>query len=158
MSNRREFYRHRQFGWLIIVGPLLAILLLTILLPRATGHAAELLPQALRPALYGLAVFMMLLFGALELAVTDEALEWRFGIGLLHGKVLLSEIEHIAATRTTMANGWGLRRTPRGWLYNISGFDALELRLKSGKLVLFGTDEPVALRQALEKAVATYGS
>ena len=50
--------------------------------------------------------------------------------------------------------GWGLRRTRRGWLYNVSGFDAVLLRLTNGRSVMVGTDEPRRLKTAIERAQA----
>ena len=41
--------------------------------------------------------------------------------------------------------GWGVRYYGQGWLYNVSGLDAVEIRLKSGKHIRIGTDEPEAL-------------
>jgi hypothetical protein len=48
--------------------------------------------------------------------------------------------------------GWGIRITPRGWLYNVSGLDAVELALKNGKCVRIGSDEPHALARAIDHA------
>ena len=44
---------------------------------------------------------------------------------------------------------WVIRN---GWLYNVSGFDAVELELASGKLCRIGTDEPGRLLHAIEQA------
>jgi hypothetical protein len=37
-------------------------------------------------------------------------------------------------------------------LYNVSGFDAVELRLKSGEIRRIGTDDPQGLAEALKSA------
>ena len=37
------------------------------------------------------------------------------------------------------------------WLYNVSGFDAVELRLKSGDVYRLGTDDPEGLSAALKR-------
>jgi hypothetical protein len=158
MTLARELYRHRQFGWLIMGGTCGPLVLLFALLPHATGRASEVLPQALVPALFGLGVCLVLLFGALEVCVTTDALEWRFGVGLIRGRVPLADITAIKAVRTRVANGWGIRRTARGWLYNVSGFDALEVEQKSGKVVLIGTNDLHTLRQALAHAIDHYSS
>jgi hypothetical protein len=43
----------------------------------------------------------------------------------------------------------GIHLSRFGWLYNVSGFDAVAIILKSGKRFALGTDEPDALLQAL---------
>jgi plasmid stabilization system protein ParE len=48
--------------------------------------------------------------------------------------------------------GWGIRLTPSGWMFNVSGLDAVELTLRSGKRFRIGTDDPRDVIQALEKA------
>ena len=41
------------------------------------------------------------------------------------------------------------RHTPHGWLYNVSGWEAVEITLPSGKRFRLGTDEPRRLEQVL---------
>ena len=41
-----------------------------------------------------------------------------------------------------------------GWLYNISGYDAVQLNMRNGKVVQIGTDEQAVLLEAIEKAMA----
>jgi hypothetical protein len=48
----------------------------------------------------------------------------------------------------------GIRKIPGGWLYNISGADAVELTLKGGKRCRIGTDVPEELERAIEPALA----
>ena len=38
--------------------------------------------------------------------------------------------------------GWGVRLTPYGWMFNVSGLDAVELTFESGKRFRIGTDRP----------------
>ena len=45
--------------------------------------------------------------------------------------------------------GWGIHLSRFGWLYNVSGFDAVAITLVSGKRFALGTDEPQALLAAL---------
>jgi len=51
--------------------------------------------------------------------------------------------------------GLGIRLTPHGWLYNVSGLDAIEIVRRSGKTFRVGTDEPKALAAALRAARGT---
>ena len=45
--------------------------------------------------------------------------------------------------------GWGIHLTPRGWLYNVGGLDAVELALNNGRTLRIGSDEAAALARAL---------
>ncbi len=45
--------------------------------------------------------------------------------------------------------GWGVRKVPGGWMYNVWGYDAIELELASGKVFRIGTDDPDGLLAAL---------
>jgi len=49
--------------------------------------------------------------------------------------------------------GWGIHLTPHGWLYNISGFLAVEIQMKSGKKYRIGTDEPKKLIEAIQQSL-----
>ena len=44
----------------------------------------------------------------------------------------------------------GIKWTPHGWMWNISGLDAIELTYHDGKKFRIGTDEPEALLEALK--------
>jgi len=40
------------------------------------------------------------------------------------------------------------------WIFNVSGFDAVELIMKNGKIYRIGTDEPIKLESAITVAVS----
>jgi hypothetical protein len=48
--------------------------------------------------------------------------------------------------------GWGIHLIPGGWLYNVSGWEAVELQMKNGNKYRIGTDDP----QGLMDAIRTY--
>ncbi len=66
----------------------------------------------------------------------------------------LTDITSVEATRTRWFEGWGIRSTARGWLWNVAGYDAVILHLAGGKTLLVGTDEPQQLIHALSMARA----
>jgi len=49
-------------------------------------------------------------------------------------------------------NGFGIRMRPGFRLYNVSGLDAVELRLRSHDIRRIGTDDPQGLAGALKSA------
>ena len=40
------------------------------------------------------------------------------------------------------------------WIYNVSGFDAVEIILKNGKIYRIGTDVPSELEAAIKQAIS----
>ena len=45
--------------------------------------------------------------------------------------------------------GWGIHLTPYGWLYNVSGLDAVAMTLRNGRKFALGTDDPQGLAAAI---------
>ena len=92
------------------------------------------------------------LFHSLTIEICDRELRWHFGPGLIRKKVLLSEI--ISATPVKNGPSWGIHWSPRtGWLYNVSGFDAVLVTLREGKKFALGTDEPQVLATRLAEII-----
>jgi hypothetical protein len=71
----------------------------------------------------------------------------------LRKKVAITEVKDAAVTKIRFIHGWGVHLTGRGWLYNVSGFHAVEIALKSGKSFLLGSDEPEQLCSAIRRAI-----
>lgn len=94
------------------------------------------------------------LFSSLTVEVADGQLAWRFGPGLLRKQVALREITAARLVQTTWLEGWGIHYTRFGWLYNIAGFEAVAVELRSGKRFALGTDEPDRLLSALQPQIA----
>ena len=65
----------------------------------------------------------------------------------------LNEITSARAVTTHWIYGWGVRWIPRGWLWNVSGLDGVELALVSGRRFRIGTDEPEQLAAAIQGAL-----
>jgi hypothetical protein len=138
-------YRHTQFATVVVVSLLLAAVLFAGL-----GMMAGFMPLAvLGPAL--MAVFLAL-FYALNVEIDATHLRFRFGIGLIRKRIPLAEIADARPVRNTWLYGWGIHRTPHGWLYNVSGWEAVEITLTSGQRLRLGTDEPRRLAQVLRWA------
>ncbi len=93
------------------------------------------------------------LFHSLTIEIADRELCWRFGPGLIHKSVPLNEIVSAEPVRT--GPSWGIHWSPRtGWLYNVSGFDAVLVTLRGGKKLAVGTDEPEALSTAIRQQIS----
>ena len=142
-------YRHRQSGTLVVGALGVA---------AAGGLAGALLGgeegRFLLPGI-GLSVLFALLavgFGSLTVEVDRESLRVGFGPGWVRRSWPVARIRGAEPIRCRAWWGWGIHRTPRGWLYNIAGLDAVEVKFDDGKAVLVGTDEPKELARALRKA------
>jgi hypothetical protein len=127
-----------------------------VLLAMAAVEDLRQSPTALLALSLGavLAVALGWLWSSLTVRIADGALHLRFGLGLPRKTVPLADLASVEVTRTRFWEGWGMHRTRRGWLYNVSGFDAVLLRRKGGKALLVGTDEPVKLKAALDQALS----
>jgi hypothetical protein len=139
-------YRHTQIGYFMIAALAAGVLGLTASV--AVGDGPKVLAVAI--AILGLC---LLLFPTLTVVVQRDRLRCFFGLGLIRREISVSEIRAVAVVRNPWTYGWGLRLIPGGWLWNVSGFDAVELRLSDGKRLRIGTDEPAALHAAITNAV-----
>jgi len=93
------------------------------------------------------------LFHSLTIAIGERELCWRFGPGLIHKRVALAEITAAEPVQTTFLQGWGIHLTRQGWLYNVSGREAVAITLRSGRRFLLGTNEPQLLATRLGEVI-----
>ena len=137
-------YRHTQIGWVMLVT---GLVMLPILLPlmRSDTYLAW-----LPPVLFALTILM---FGWLTIVVEEQYLIARFGVGLFRKRIRFDAVRSYSLVRNPWYFGWGIRRIPGGWLYNVSGLSAVEFRLLGGGVVRIGTDEPDRLQQSLAQVV-----
>ena len=143
-------YRHRQLGKIVLatVGAGIGLILaLAFLVP-----AKEPAPTSLIAATAGLLAAAMLLFGVLTVEVTAEEVVVSFGVGLVKKRFRVRDIRGARRVRTRWYYGWGIRRTPTGWMFNVSGLDAGEIELVNGRRFRIGTDDPERLLAAIKEA------
>ena len=136
-------YRHTQIG-AVVVGSLAASALVLAGLGLANHDPVF---------TWGGSILMggaALLFYNLTVEIDATHLTFRFGIGLIRKRVPLAEIVAVQPVHNSWLYGWGIHRTPHGWLYNVSGWEAVEITLTSGKRFRLGTDEPRRLAQAIQ--------
>ena len=135
-------YRHTQPGY-VMFGAAAAGLVVCLLVGLATG--LWLVPGLV--ALVSLTV-LVLMFD-LTVEVGEEEIELRFGVGLIRKRVPLRDVVRCDAVRNSFWHGWGIHYVGRGWLYNVSGFDAVELGLPKDRVIRIGTDQPERLAAAI---------
>ena len=136
-------YRHTQPGTLLLLCSVLAGLVGATLAWRAGQW-----PPAI--AVIVLVVVIAFLFSSLTVEVGEGELRWYFGPGLWSYRLPLAEIRDVGIVRNRWWNGWGIRMAPGFRLYNVSGLDAVELRVGPNDIRRIGTDDPQGLAQALK--------
>ena len=93
------------------------------------------------------------LFCTLTVEIDREFLSVRFGPGLIRKKFALGDIAEYRPVRNSWRYGWGIRLTPHGWLFNVSGLSAVEIQLKNGRKYRIGTDVPDELIRELRRSL-----
>ncbi|RKU11618.1 hypothetical protein C6502_07950 [Candidatus Poribacteria bacterium] len=143
MSTR---YKHTQIGYFLATVYSIVVLFLGYLNIMANFHPLTLI---------GLIIVLIVLgtFSRLTVTVDDQVIRIHFGLKIIRKTFPLKEIETFRVVKNPWYYGWGIRFTPRGWLFNVSGFSAIELRMKNGKLYRIGTDEPDNFAAALDETL-----
>jgi hypothetical protein len=139
-------YRHTQFGTLVLVSLIIGICLV-LLISSNKGS------RSLTIFLISILFICIVLFYSLTVEIEDSILKIIFGIGLIQKKIDLTEVKSAKAVRNHWYYGWGIRLTPHGWLFNVSGLDAVEIILSSGKTYRIGTDRPQELTEAINREI-----
>ena len=139
-------YKHRQIAHVINS----LVVIITILVIPLFAMLGEPLLIAI---ILGIMVFALLLFYSLTIRVDDRTLNFYFGIGLIRRSIPLSTIKSCTETTTPWYHGFGIHYTGEGWLFNVSGFFAVEIILENGKRFHLGTDEPKELCRVVNEAM-----
>ena len=98
-------------------------------------------------------IICILIFYKLTIFIDDSHISFKLGIGLIGKEYALTNIEYCKAVKNSAWYGIGIRLTPEGWLYNVSGLYAIELGLRNKKKIRIGTDNPEAITQIINKLI-----
>jgi hypothetical protein len=138
-------YQHTQIGrWMLAVA--IPAMLVAAALALGESVAAGLVAAAL-------ATIALLTLFTLTTVVSDDDVRVWFGVGLIRRRIALERIASATAVQNRWIYGWGIRLIPNGWLWNVSGLEAVELSLVNGRRFRIGTDEPEQLAAAIQGAV-----
>jgi hypothetical protein len=137
-------YHHTQIGTTILV----------VCLVVAALGAAMMWQRAQTPMILMSVILatVAVVFHSLTVEIGDNELRWHFGPGLWTYRLPLDDIQSVATVQNQWWNGFGIRIAPGFTLYNVSGLDAVEIKLKSGEVSRIGTDDPQGLAAALRSA------
>lgn len=131
-------YKHTQIGYVIILSM------------TAVAFIAY-INQAF--SVMWIMILVGVLFATLTVFVNGIFVEIAFGPGLIRKRFLLQDIEVCQAMRQKCWT-WGIHGWPhKRWLYNVSGFHSVELKMKNGMKYYIGTDEPELLEKAINESM-----
>jgi len=103
----------------------------------------------------GLILFILASFVSFQVIIDGVYLRIKFSFGIYQKKFSLNEIISAKTIKNHWYYGWGIRiwLWPKMWIYNVSSFDAVEIKLKNGKTYRIGTDEPKKLEQIILNSI-----
>jgi hypothetical protein len=150
-------YKHTQIGYLMIIVTLAVLVFFAWLQIRA-GAEPPSVDSGANFAITAIMVsilFVLASFGTLAVAIDGQFLKLRFGWGIFRKKFLLAEIASVRKVKNHWYYGWGIRLWlwPKMWIFNVSGFDAVELTMKNGKIYRIGTDEQDKLETIIKSEI-----
>ncbi len=94
----------------------------------------------------------LILFSLQTVEVRGGAVRIHLGPGIPLKSFLVADIADARPVRNRWYYGWGIRKIEKGWLFNVSGLDAVEVTLRTGRVYRIGTDEPEKLVDAVRRA------
>lgn len=136
-------YRHTQVGYVLIAALGGALVFISLLMASIGFSWVGL----------GVGACLALCIGllpTLTVEILDKSLLVYYGLGYIWKKIPLRQIGSCRVIRVPWFWGWGLKWTPRGWMYRVSGLHAVLVETKSGRNYLLGSDEPEKLAEAIE--------
>jgi hypothetical protein len=147
-----ETRKYTQFGTLsvIVMGSCLIIFIVMMIISGFND-------LALIGILSFIALIMiicLLIFYKLTIYIDDNYIQFKLGIGLIAKKYLISEIQSCKSVRNNPLYGIGIRKIPKGWLYNVSGLSAIELTFKNQKTnIRIGSNQPDEIAEVISRMI-----
>lgn len=149
-------YKHTQIGYIMLFISLVALVFFAWLqiTARAEPPSRDSGANFAVTSIMVLIVFILASFGALTVSVDEQGVAIKFGWGIFRKKFTTSEIASATKVKNHWYYGWGVRLWfwPHMWIFSVSGFDAVEIQMKDGKIYRIGTDEPEKLEMAIRQA------
>ena len=143
-------YEHTQIGYLIIFVLFTATVFVAITGIAAPSDRGVLVTDGIIELIL---LICAIVFSRLTIKIDEETLLACFGIGLICKKVPLSEIVRCESIRIRWWYGWGIHLTPYGWLYNVSGLDAVAIMLRDGRKFALGTNDPNGFTSVVRRSI-----
>lgn len=150
-------YHHTQIGYLMLSITLVVLVFFAWLQVTARMEAPSYDSGAnfAITAIMACVLFILVSFSTLTVAIDEQFLNIRFGWGVFRKQFPLSEIATVRKVKNHWYYGWGIKVWfwPYMWIFNVSGFDAVELTMKNGKVYRIGTNDLAKLEAAIKQSV-----
>lgn len=150
-------YKHTQIGYLMVAVALAVLVLFIWIYSMALAEppSVDSGPNFVISAIMVLILFVLASFATLTVSIDENYILIKFGYGIFNKKLSLTEISSVKTVKNRWYYGWGIRLWlwPTMWIFNVSGFDAVEVIMKNGKICRIGTDEPIKLESAINAAM-----
>lgn len=147
-------YKHTQIGYLMLVVTLAVLISFVCMYITASAEPPSYYSGTnfAVTAIMILILFVLASFVTLTVSIDENYLRIKFGYGIFAKKFALDQIDSVQTVKNHWYYGWGIRLWlwPKMWIYNVSGFDAIELVMKNGKIYRIGTDTPSELEIAIK--------
>ena len=98
------------------------------------------------------------MFSRLSTTVGSEQIIVAFRAGWPRRVIPLETVVTATVVRNRWWYGWGLRKVPGGWLYNVWGLDAVAVERRAGSAFRIGTQDPAGLEAAIRLALSQQSS
>lgn len=112
------------------------------------------LPERFTALTLAVIALVFWLFSGLNVIVDHREVIASFGPGLIKRKIPINSISDVKVVRNSWIMGWGIRVIPNGYMFNVWGFDAVELQLRNGSVFRIGSDEPLKLENAIKEGIS----
>jgi hypothetical protein len=149
-------YKKTQTGWVMIA--VFSVILLSMT-SRYVSVPQTNLPVGVFIVLVAVLTGVLLNFYQLTIVVDAQQITLIYGIGLIRIRLYPKEILQVKRIKIPWYHGFGIRVVSKGMLYNISGFNGVELQYvaqKPGqapkqKTVWLGSNDGYTLQEAIKR-------
>jgi hypothetical protein len=140
-------YRHTQWGRLSV--PLILLGTVAVVLLVAADDETSTFAASVIAAFIVAISALLLLTSRLEVTVGNGSVTAAFGFGWPRKTVVLADVKEVRRVRNRWWYGFGIRKIPDGWMYNVWGLEAIDVEYETGKVFRIGTDDPENLLAVL---------
>jgi hypothetical protein len=155
-------YKHTQIGYPILAVTLVVFFFFAWLYVTAMTEppSSDSGTNVAVTAIMALILLVLATFSTLTISADEQYLRIKFGYGAFRKQFKLSDIASAKQVKNHWYYGWGIRIWfwPYMWIYNVSGFDAVEICTKDLKVYRLGTDEPETALALVLGYLALYGT
>ena len=152
-------YKHTQIGYLMLVVTLAVLVFFAwvYITARAEPVSVDSGTNFAVTAIMAFILFILASFATLTASIDENCLRIKLGYGIFAKMFPLNQIASVQAVKNHWYYGWGVKVWfwPYMWIYNVSGFDAVEIIMRNGKIYRIGTDTPSELEVVIKQAINT---